>query len=226
MVKMVGFSRAIKLDWLNKTAELVSLGKTSDEITVELNEYLSFEIKSPTVLRKTREILKRIWVLSAEEYPEIHKIALELYESDIDNKLPAHWCLILLMYPVFAEITGIIGKISEVQESFTTGLLTNRIYEIRGESTTLEHSLAKTMQTLNEFGAINRLKIGTYTVNQTQISDDVSKILLVKTILKLGLQAYYTVSSISKMPQMFPFIFSIDYETVRQLGGRLDKWQK
>lgn len=211
---MVGFSRAIKLDWLNKTAELVSLGKTSDEITVELNEYLSFEIKSPTVLRKTREILKRIWVLSADEYPEIHKIALELYESNVENKLPAHWCLILLMYPVFVEITDIIGKISEVQESFTTGLLTNRLFEVRGENTTLEHSLAKIIQTLNQIGVINRLKVGTYRINQTDISDDLSKTLIVKTILKLGLKAYYTVSNISKMPQTFPFIFSIDYEWI------------
>ena len=53
MAKMVGLSRNLKLQWLNKVAELV--WRTSEqEIKEQLNEYLSFEIESPTNIRKTR----------------------------------------------------------------------------------------------------------------------------------------------------------------------------
>jgi hypothetical protein len=62
MAKIIGLSRSIRLEWLNKTVELVLEGKNETQIKDELNEYLSFEIKSPTVLRKTREILMNIWV--------------------------------------------------------------------------------------------------------------------------------------------------------------------
>ena len=58
MAKMVGLSRNLKLQWLNKVVELVLEGHTEQEIKDQLNEYLSFEIESPINIRKTREILK------------------------------------------------------------------------------------------------------------------------------------------------------------------------
>ena len=51
MAKMVGLSRAIKREWLDKTVSYVLEGMTEAEIREALTEYLSFEIDSPTVLR-------------------------------------------------------------------------------------------------------------------------------------------------------------------------------
>ena len=62
MAKMVGLSRNLKFQWLNKVVELASGELTEQEIKDQLNEYLSFEISSPTNIRKTREILMNIWV--------------------------------------------------------------------------------------------------------------------------------------------------------------------
>ena len=62
MAKMVGLSRKLKLPWLKYTVDLVADGTSESEIKDKLNEYLSYEIESPTVLRKTREILMNIWV--------------------------------------------------------------------------------------------------------------------------------------------------------------------
>ena len=67
MAKIVGLSRNLKLQWLNKVVELASSNLTEQEIKDQLNEYLSFEISSPTNLRKTREILMNIWVYENDE---------------------------------------------------------------------------------------------------------------------------------------------------------------
>ena len=40
MAKMVGLSRNLKMQWLNKTAELVMEGLSEKEIHDQLNEYL------------------------------------------------------------------------------------------------------------------------------------------------------------------------------------------
>ena len=64
MAKMVGLSRNLKLQWLNKVVELVLEDLKEEEIKEQLNEYLSFEIESPTNIRKTREILMNIWVMT------------------------------------------------------------------------------------------------------------------------------------------------------------------
>ena len=62
MAKMVGLSRSLKMPWLNKVAELALEDLIEAEVKEQLNEYLSYEIQSPTVLRKTREILMNIWI--------------------------------------------------------------------------------------------------------------------------------------------------------------------
>lgn len=67
MSKIVGMSRNIKLEWLDKTAELVREHSDEQEIKEQLNEYLSFYISSPTNLRKTREILLNIWVRNSND---------------------------------------------------------------------------------------------------------------------------------------------------------------
>ena len=55
MAKMVGLSRNLKEPWLNKVAELAIEDLTEDEVKNQLNEYLGFEIGSPTNLRKKRD---------------------------------------------------------------------------------------------------------------------------------------------------------------------------
>ena len=59
---MVGFTRIIRLPWLNKTIELAGEGLEPTQMREELEEYLKFEISSDTNRRKTREILLLPWV--------------------------------------------------------------------------------------------------------------------------------------------------------------------
>ena len=61
MARMVGFTRIIRLPWLNRMLELAGEGLESTQMRDELEEYLSFEITSPTNRRKTREILLLPW---------------------------------------------------------------------------------------------------------------------------------------------------------------------
>ena len=61
MAKSIGLSRNIKKQWLDKAAELYCDNLSENEYKNKMNEYLSFEIESPTNLRKTREILMNLW---------------------------------------------------------------------------------------------------------------------------------------------------------------------
>ncbi|ALX09378.1 hypothetical protein M972_112467 [Acetivibrio thermocellus AD2] len=119
MAKMIGLSRSIRLEWLNKTAELVLEGKDYTQIKDELNEYLSFEIKSPTNIRKTREILTNIWVKIPDALSTLKRQALEAYKDDKSNKLALHWSMMLVAYPVFCDVCALIGKLTSIQDTFT-----------------------------------------------------------------------------------------------------------
>lgn len=209
---MVGLSRSIKLEWLNKTADLVIEGKLEKEIKDELNEYLVYEIKSPTNLRKTREILMTIWVRSGDEFPELRIKAIDAYKSEKNNKLAIHWCLMIVAYPVFADVCGLLGKLTNIQDTFTTSWLKEKLFETWGERTTLLHSSDKILQTLKYIGAIGNIKTGTYKTNKYQVNDSEAITLMIMTILLSNEKAYFEVAEIPNIPQMFPFEFTVSHE--------------
>lgn len=218
MAKMVGLSRAIKMEWLNRTVSYVLEGNTEAEIKNLLHEYLSFEIESPTVLRKTREILMNIWVYPIEGAEDIRNTALEAYKKENSNKLALHWCMILLSYPIFSDITGLIGKLSTMQDTFTTAWLREKIYEEWGERSTLLHSSAKLLQILVYLGAIERVKTGVYRIKQYPVFDSETIHVIVMTILALKRKAYYELSELSTVPQFYPFVFDVTHEWIYNTG--------
>lgn len=212
MAKAVGLSRSINLEWLNKTVELIISGKSEAEIKNDLHEYLSFEIASATNLRKTREILMTIWVRTPDELQQIKSLALEIYQYENTNKLVIHWCMILLSYPVFSDVCALIGKLTDIQETFTTKWLKQKLFDVWGERTTLFHSTDKILQTLKFVGVIENEKVGNYKIRNYEIKNEVLKSLIVLTVIAMNSKAYYEVSELSKIPQMFPFEYSITHE--------------
>ena len=111
MAKMVGLSRNLKEPWLNKVAELAIEELSGEDVKNQLNEYLGFEIGSPTNLRKTREILMNVWIYENDYSKELFADAKRLYRSYPDYSLEIHWCLLLAAYPVFGDVCRLIGKI-------------------------------------------------------------------------------------------------------------------
>lgn len=212
MAKIVGMSRSIKLDWLNKTVELILDGKDEIQIRDELNEYLSFEINSLIVLRKTREILMNIWVRTSNEFSDLKQLALEAYKDEKSNKLALHWSMMLVAYPVFSDVCAFIGKVTRIQDTFTTTWLKEKLYEMWGERSTLYHSSEKIIQTLKLIGAIENVKLGVYRINKYHLFDVKTIQVLLLAIIKLKEKAYYEIAELSSVPQAFPFEYNVSLE--------------
>jgi len=121
--------------------------------------------------------------------------------------------MLLSYYPVFVDVTGMIGKVSSMQDSFSLAWLKDKMYEEWGERTTLFHSLDKIMQTLRQIGAVNS-KGGNYTINHYEIKSGETKKILVKTIMALKMRAYYEPAELSSIFQMFPFEYDVDSELI------------
>lgn len=215
MAKMVGLSRAIKIEWLNKTVYLVREGMAPENIKEALNDYISFEISSKDNVRKSRDILMNLWVypFKDENANQIRQEAIKAIRNGSEDTLAMHWCMLLLHYPVFVDVTGMIGKICSMQDTFSLAWLKGKMFEEWGERTTLFHSLDKIMQTLRQIGAVNS-KGGNYTINRFQIKDAETKKILLKTVLALKMRAYYEPSELSSIPQMFPFEYEVDSELI------------
>ena len=219
MSKMVGLSRAIKQEWLDKTVELISQIKNEQEIKEKLDEYLSFEIKSPTNLRKTREILLNIWFRSSVTSATIWNEAVTALEKDTANRLAINWSMILFSYPVFFDVCDLIGKINMMQDTFTTSWLKEKLLSIWGGRTTLYHSTDKILQTLKNLGAIENVKMGTYRICKYQLTDNDTLKVMLMVLLALNKKAYYEVPELSRIPMFFPFDYDVTLEWLQNKKG-------
>lgn len=226
---MVGLSRNLKMTWLNKADELLSENLPEQEYKDRLNEYLSFEIKSPTNLRKTREILMNLWYYENPETESLRTQARALIEKDSDNSLAAHWCIILATYPIFVDVSRIIGKLSEFEEEFTLQQLKQKIFDEWGKRATLFHSIDKIIATMKAMGALKAEKPGRYTIVKHEVRDDKINALLASTGMTIEDKGNFTIQDLCEMSYMFPFKYQIEREmlmmndtfTITNIGGEM-----
>lgn len=216
MAKMVGLSRNLKLAWLNQAVELVSRDLAENDIKEKLNEYLSFEIGSPTNIRKTREILMYIWHYENDYTKKLRPTALELIRKYPDYALEIHWCMMLAAYPVFMDMCKLIGKMSEFQDEITLAQLKQKLFDEWGERTTLYHSIDKLVSTLKEFGVLSCDKPGKYRINRHKVSNDAVCSFMVYAMMNVDDSGYYSFQEANSSTYLFPFEYRISKETLLQ----------
>lgn len=217
MAKAVGLSRNVKMAWLNKAAALYGENLTEEQYKAAMNEYLSFEISSPTNLRKTREILMRLWFYSDDEnVSENRAEAYELLQKYEDYDVAIHWCILLLVYPVFADLCKLTGRIAEFNDVVVLKQLKQKLYDEWGERSTLYHSTDKIMATMKDFGAINAEKRGVYHIVSSKVNNDDIAVFLLRTAMKVDGSSYYSFTDLNSFNVLFPFRYDIAKETLME----------
>ena len=214
MAKMVGLSRNLKLPWLNEVVRLYAEGLDDNQIKEKLNEYLSFEIGSPTVLRKTREILMNIWVYENDYTAALRDEALRLFQKDSDYALPVHWCMMLAAYPVFQDMCRLIGKIGEFEETITTKQIKQKLFDEWGERSTLYHSSDKLISTLKALEALDSEKTGVYSIKKHEFSKSEIVNFLLYAMMKIDDAGYYSLLDLENSVYLFPFEYKVSKEAI------------
>lgn len=229
MAKAVGLSRNIKMQWLNKAVDILAENLSEAEYKQALNEYLSFEISSATNLRKTREILMNIWFYEDEEINEIRKAGVSLIHEYPDLTLPVHWCMMLVVYPVFVDICKLIGRISDFQDEITLAQLKQKLFDEWGERTTLYHSTDKIIATMKDFSALSCDKPGKYHLCKHAINNEQIVNFMMMVAMKVDGNSYYTYTDLANMGILFPFSYQLQKEqlmsderfVINNFGGEL-----
>lgn len=212
MAKMVGYACSIRLPWVKKAIELLDFNLDEEAYKKELNEYLAFEIDSPTRLRKTREILMNIWYYDSDEITSFRAEAKELIQHYPDYIVPINLCLLYLAYPVVADICKFMGRIFEYHDEVTNATLKQKLYDAWGERGTLETTSRRVTLTLKEFGILSDATRTRYVLNKTEILPYKVVAFLIATAMKLDGNSYYTFVELTEFEVLFPFEFSVAKE--------------
>lgn len=216
MAKMIGLSRNLKLPWLNEVVRLYAEGLDDNQIKEQLNDYLSYEIGSPTNIRKTREILMNIWVYKNDHTDVLRREALRLIQKDSDYSLPVHWCMMLAAYPVFQDMCCLIGKISEFEEMITTRQIKQKLFDEWGERSTLYHSSDKLIATLKAMDVLESEKVGVYSIKKHMLVKPEIVNFLLYAMMKIDGAGYYSLLNMENSMYLFPFEYKVSKEGIME----------
>ena len=214
MANEIGILVPLKYDWMEKTVELLQDGLEPLEIKLKLREYLSFEMESPTNIRKTCTELMDVWVNVQADIRPIRDYALSIYAEENCTHAVLHWCLLLLRYPVFSDMAGLIGKALLYQDSFTAGWINKRIKEQWGDRNTFKKSIGVILRTMCDLGALEPAGTGVYIARRRKIQSDLDLQILLKTLLNPRMNCFFEVQDLSRVSEMFPFSYEISYEWI------------
>lgn len=212
MARMVGYSCSVKLQWLNKAVELLSERLDEKAYKTAMNEYLAFEIDSPTRLRKTREILMRVWYYEDEVISPVRKKALELIGKKQEYAVPIHLCMLYIAYPVFADVCKYMGKLFNFQEEITNPMVRQKLYDEWGERGSLQATTRRITLTLKEFGSLKAVTKTRYAVKPMTVSYEPLVNFMVATAMRADGNSFYSYTAIQDLNVLFPFKYHVSKE--------------
>ncbi|MCD8293629.1 MAG: hypothetical protein LUE27_00070 [Clostridia bacterium] len=216
MPKFVGLSKKLKLAWLNRTVELILSETQECDLKKELNEYLKFEIGSAINIRKTREILMRVWFYENEYTKKIRTPAIELIKKYPEYAVGIHWCMILAAYPVFMDLCRIIGKMSEFQDEIFLSNLKKKIFDEWGERSTLLYSTSNVITTLKALDALTSDKPGRFQIKKHIVKNSDVAIFMAYTVMCVAGRRDYSLQEINAFECLFPFEYQVEKAALLQ----------
>ena len=216
MAKMVGMNVVIKQGWTKKAVALLDEQLTEEQDKAALNEHLSFEIDSAINLRKAREILMRVWFRDTEGVERLQAEGRALAVKYSDQLAVINWCMTALVFPAFADIARLMGKMFEFQDVITTTQIKQKMFDEWGETGTLQTVVEKIVGTMREIGGIISEKIGRQEPASIQVNNEEVISFILRVAMTLDGSSYYTFSSLTEFSFLFPFEYRMTKEQLMQ----------
>ncbi len=216
MAREIGFLCDLKLPWLNWTARLVSENLPEEELKRKLDEYLSFEIKSPTNIRKTREILLHVWYYENRASALLFPSARSLLSRFPEESPAVHWALMLPAYPVFADLARLIGKMAEFHSDLTLSQMRRKMSDEWGERSTLFKSIKEQIATMRSLGVLEDEKPGKYRIVKHEVRREETVRLLLCAALAAEPGGSCAFQKLISLSVLFPFTFQVEKKSLLQ----------
>ena len=216
MAKIVGMNVVVKEGWTKKAIALLSENLTEEEYKAALNEHLSFEIDSAINLRKAREILMRVWYRDTEGVEKLQKEGRDLAIKYPDHLAAINWCMTALVFPAYADIAKLMGKMYEFQDVITTAQIKKKMYDEWGETGTLQTVADKIIGTMRQSGGIVAEEVGRQK-KATIVVDNAEVILfMLRTAMTIDNSSYYEFQDLNEFALLFPFKYTVSKEMILQ----------
>lgn len=141
----IGIKHIIRLEWMDKTLDMMLAGMSPIEIRNELDVFLSNKkqsggtgVRGKEAYRKAVTNLMLTWCTPEQELVPFRDAVLELAKKTSNsNRIPLHWAMISAAYPFWFGVAKQIGRLLNLQDQITKKQIIQRLKEQYGDRETI-----------------------------------------------------------------------------------------
>jgi hypothetical protein len=218
----VGFDRFIALEWAKYALEIASLPDSTEEKIKELKVRLSNVISGEDAVRKTANVLTRLWLEPNSEVEPLAQKALILSSELIDDEqVVLHYGIALALFPLFRDTCIQVGRLIQLQGLFHRQEVRQRVMEHYSNQGTIPRSVDRILQTLNNWGITAKGDGTKYYVTRKVIKKQPLQLWLLEAAVYSAPEHRILLNDIFRLPDLFPFDFNGEGRNALSLSSGL-----
>jgi hypothetical protein len=215
LTQQVGFSQRVRLEWLEKTANLILAGNDKQSINDALQGILENKVSiGGSAVRGNREkiitILMKVWLTTPSELEPLRDASLELLKViPRSNHLAIHWGMVMAVYPFWADVATQTGRLLRIQGSAAAAHVQRRVREQYGERETVSRAARRVLRSYLDWDVLEEIgEKGIYIAGTPLLIEDprLTTLLLEASLRARGTDSA-TLKDLSDSPSLFPFQF-------------------
>jgi hypothetical protein len=227
----IGFSQRVRLEWLERTANLVLAGNDKAAINDALQELLKDKVSvGGQAERGNREkiitILMKTWLTMPNELEALRDDGLDLLKRvPRSDHLVIHWGMVMAVYPFWSGVATQAGRLLRLQGSAAAAHVQRRVREQYGERETVSRAARRVLRSFLDWGVLQESgSKGIYTSGPALVVDDSRLIAwLVEAAIHARANGKAPLKDIIDSPGLFPFrIKPTHAESLLAASSRLD----
>lgn len=166
--RVIGFDRELRLEWLDAVASRAAVWDTPERTRLWLNDHLADALggKGRSGNRgKTVTVLTRIWVNVPSRCVPLRNRALGLLTAGAaSDRLALHWAMASAVYPFFAEVVTVVGRLLALQGEVERQAVIRRVVETWGDRPAVSRGCRAVWTSVKGWGVLDEgSKRGLYT---------------------------------------------------------------
>ncbi len=227
----IGFSQRIRLEWLERTANLVLAGNDKAGINDSLQEMLKDKVSvGGQAVRGNREkaitTLMKTWLTVPRGLEALRDEGLQIHQGlPRKDRIVVHWGMTLAAYPFWGVVAAHTGRLLRLQGTAAAAHVQRRVKEQYGERETASRAARRVLRSFIDWGVLNETDDkGLYTQGDLYSIQTPSLITwLVEASLHARMNGSAAIKDLLDSPSIFPFRLAyVSAEHLASFSPRLD----
>lgn len=227
----IGFSQRIRLEWFERTADMILAGNNEAVIDDSLQDLLRDKVSvGGTAVRSNREkiitILLKTWVTVPREREKLRDEGLVMLQRlPRKDGIAVHWGMVLAAYPFWGAVSAYTGRLLRLQGTAAAAQVQRRIREQYGERETASRAARRVLRSFIDWGVLNETRDkGVYEQGQLYSVEEPGLIAwMVEASLHARSNGSAAIRDLLDSPSIFPFrLAHVSAEHLATLSPRLD----